>query len=163
MFPTAQDALGLLNPMFRTRPLSLATRESKMKAKRCIEFLQPYKARPETTAAAARRLVSGALGLKTKVTKEQREAERKKLREAKGEWMWCVTHFIDPHQALQFIIPLRAFKSTVGKDQRMPPTEYISYLNLSASQRIILGSWVYWNVPFSQTGCGVLYQVKTFN
>ena len=56
-----------------------------MKAKRCIEFLKPYKSRPETTAVAARRLVSGALGLKSKVTKEQREAERQKLREAKGE------------------------------------------------------------------------------
>ena len=56
-----------------------------MKAKKCIEFLKPYKSRPETTAVAARRLVSGALGLKSKVTKEQREAERQKLREAKGE------------------------------------------------------------------------------
>ena len=72
--------------MFRTRPLALATRESKMKAKRCIEFLKPFKPKPETTALAARRLISGALGLKSKVTREQREAERKKLREAKGKY-----------------------------------------------------------------------------
>lgn len=87
--PIAQDALSLQNPMFRTRPIELATRESKMKAKRCIEFLQPYKARPETTAAAARRLVSGALGLRSRETREQRAAERQKLREAKGGLCVC--------------------------------------------------------------------------
>ncbi|XP_072044128.1 uncharacterized protein [Amphiura filiformis] len=81
----AQDALGLMNPMFRTRPLALATRESKMKAKKSIEFLKPYKAKPDTTAVAARRLISGALGLRTKVTREQRETERRKLREAKDK------------------------------------------------------------------------------
>ena len=49
-----------------------------------VEFLQPYKPRPETSASTARRLVSGALGLASKVPKEQRELERQKLREAKG-------------------------------------------------------------------------------
>ena len=51
------------------------------------EFLQPYKARPETTAVVARRMLAGALGLKPKVSKEQREKEREekhKLKEAKG-------------------------------------------------------------------------------
>ena len=53
------------------------------------EFLQPYKARPETTAVVARRMLTGALGLKPKVSKEQREKEREekhKLKEAKGTY-----------------------------------------------------------------------------
>lgn len=48
------------------------------------EFLQPYKPRPETTAMTARRLVTGALGIAPKISKEQREMERQKLKEAKG-------------------------------------------------------------------------------
>jgi hypothetical protein len=50
-----------------------------------LEFLQPYKARPETTASAARRLVAGALGLAPRMSKEQRDQERKVLKEAKGK------------------------------------------------------------------------------
>lgn len=52
-----------------------------------IEFLQPYKRRPETTAVVARRMLTGALGLKTKASKEQREKEieeKQKLKQAKG-------------------------------------------------------------------------------
>ena len=49
-----------------------------------LEFLQPYKPRPETSAMAARRLVAGALGLATGVSREKREMERKQLKEAKG-------------------------------------------------------------------------------
>ncbi|KAL5017164.1 hypothetical protein ScPMuIL_006753 [Solemya velum] len=79
----ARDALETVNPLLKVRPLSEATRASKVKAKRCPEFLQPYKPRPETTASAARRLVSGALGLTTRITREQRETERRKLKEAK--------------------------------------------------------------------------------
>ncbi len=48
------------------------------------EFLEPYKPRPETSAAVARNLVANALGLKTRVPKEKRDEERKKLKEAKG-------------------------------------------------------------------------------
>ncbi|XP_038070961.1 coiled-coil domain-containing protein R3HCC1L-like isoform X2 [Patiria miniata] len=87
IFPSsiiAQDALSISNPMFRTRPLLLASREAKVKAKQSVEFLNPpSKPRPETSAATARRLVSGALGLKTNESKEQRAAERQKLKEAK--------------------------------------------------------------------------------
>lgn len=49
------------------------------------EFLQPAKERPETSAALARRLVIGALGVRSKQTPSQREAERRKLQEAQGE------------------------------------------------------------------------------
>ncbi|KAK3095625.1 hypothetical protein FSP39_016823 [Pinctada imbricata] len=79
----AQSALSLVHPLCKVGPLTDAARASKVKAKRAVEFLQPYKPRPETSASAARRLVSGALGLSTRVSKEQREKERQKLREAK--------------------------------------------------------------------------------
>ncbi|XP_030841636.1 R3H and coiled-coil domain-containing protein 1, partial [Strongylocentrotus purpuratus] len=79
----ASDALGLQNPMLRTRLLSLASKQSKQKAKATVEFLQPYRPRPETSSLAARRMVSNALGVKSNVSKEQRDAERQKLKEAK--------------------------------------------------------------------------------
>ncbi|XP_071946923.1 uncharacterized protein [Antedon mediterranea] len=80
---TAQDALGLQNPMLRTRSLDQATRDSKLKARKCIEIIQPAKPRPETSVSAARRLVTGALGVKSKQSKEQKAAEFKKLKDAK--------------------------------------------------------------------------------
>ncbi|XP_076313752.1 coiled-coil domain-containing protein R3HCC1L-like isoform X2 [Tachypleus tridentatus] len=48
-----------------------------------VEFLQPPKPRPATSAALARRLVSGALGLKVQVSREQQKLEKAKLQEAK--------------------------------------------------------------------------------
>lgn len=49
-----------------------------------LDYLLPAKDRPQTSAALARRLVIGALGVKSKLTKEQREAESRKLKEARG-------------------------------------------------------------------------------
>lgn len=52
------------------------------------DYLQPAKERPETSAALARRLVIGALGVRSNQTPAQRDAERRKLQEARGEiWM----------------------------------------------------------------------------
>ncbi|XP_046327451.2 coiled-coil domain-containing protein R3HCC1L-like [Haliotis rufescens] len=79
----AQDALSYSHPMLKVRSLSEASRQSKVKAKKNCEFLQPYKARPQTSASAARRLVSGALGLQSQIPREKREQERKQLKEAK--------------------------------------------------------------------------------
>lgn len=79
----AQDALKTAHPMCKVGPLSEASKACKAKARRCVEFLQPYKPRPETTAMTARRLVTGALGIAPKISKEQREMERQKLKEAK--------------------------------------------------------------------------------
>ena len=55
------------------------------------EFLQPYKPRPETSATAARRLVAGALGLATNVSREKRDLERQQLRQAKGGFFSRIT------------------------------------------------------------------------
>nr|XP_020667702.1 coiled-coil domain-containing protein R3HCC1L [Pogona vitticeps] len=69
--------------MVKTRPLSQATRSTKTKARAYAEFLQPAKERPETSATLARRLVAGALGMRSKQSKEEREAERKQLQAAR--------------------------------------------------------------------------------
>lgn len=53
-----------------------------MKAKDIVQL--PAKARPQTSALTARRLVSGALGIKIPISREEREKERLQLKEAKG-------------------------------------------------------------------------------
>uniref|UniRef100_A0ABM5G2D6 Coiled-coil domain-containing protein R3HCC1L n=1 Tax=Pogona vitticeps TaxID=103695 RepID=A0ABM5G2D6_9SAUR len=80
---TACDALSTKHLMVKTRPLSQATRSTKTKARAYAEFLQPAKERPETSATLARRLVAGALGMRSKQSKEEREAERKQLQAAR--------------------------------------------------------------------------------
>ncbi|NXC22565.1 R3HCL protein, partial [Corythaeola cristata] len=80
---TARDALSTKHLMVKTRPLSQGTRASKAKARAYADYLQPAKERPETSAALARRLVIGALGVRSNQTPAQRDAERKKLQEAR--------------------------------------------------------------------------------
>ncbi|KFO13863.1 R3H and coiled-coil domain-containing protein 1-like, partial [Balearica regulorum gibbericeps] len=80
---TARDALSTKHLMVKTRPLSQGTRASKAKARAYTDYLQPAKERPETSAALARRLVIGALGVRSNQTPAQRDAERRKLQEAR--------------------------------------------------------------------------------
>ncbi|XP_036593093.1 coiled-coil domain-containing protein R3HCC1L [Trichosurus vulpecula] len=80
---TARDALNSKHMMVKIRPLSQATKAARAKARACAEFLQPAKARPETSAALARRLVISALGVRSQRTKAERDAELKKLQEAR--------------------------------------------------------------------------------
>ncbi|NXJ70034.1 R3HCL protein, partial [Rostratula benghalensis] len=80
---TARDALSTKHLMVKTRPLSQGTRASKAKARAYADYLQPAKERPETSAALARRLVIGALGVRSNLTPAQRDAERRKLQEAR--------------------------------------------------------------------------------
>ncbi|XP_050593606.1 uncharacterized protein LOC126923805 isoform X1 [Bombus affinis] len=79
----AAEVLASDHAFVKTRPLSEATALSKTKAKRSAEFLQPYRSRPETCAALARRLVTGALGVKLATARQEREHEKNVLREAK--------------------------------------------------------------------------------
>ena len=56
--------------------------------------------RPEKTAASARRLVAGALGIRISVPKETLEKEKQTLKEAKGKLLLsnCILtsrHFIE--------------------------------------------------------------------
>ncbi|XP_077266458.1 uncharacterized protein LOC143899771 isoform X1 [Temnothorax americanus] len=79
----AAEVLASNHPFVKTRPLGEATALSKTKARRSAEFLQPYRNRPETCAALARRLVTGALGVKLATARQEREHEKNILREAK--------------------------------------------------------------------------------
>ncbi|XP_015226693.1 PREDICTED: coiled-coil domain-containing protein R3HCC1L [Cyprinodon variegatus] len=81
----AREALRSKNPLMKLRPLSKSSNATKAKARSCSEYLLPAKERPQTSAALARKLVIGALGMKSNLTKEQREAERKKLQQAKEQ------------------------------------------------------------------------------
>ncbi|ROL52026.1 Coiled-coil domain-containing protein R3HCC1L [Anabarilius grahami] len=81
----ARDALRMKNPMMKVRPLSKSSNATKAKARSCSDYLLPAKERPQTSAALARRLVIGALGVKSNQTKEEREAERNKLKQARDQ------------------------------------------------------------------------------
>ncbi|KAJ7356362.1 Coiled-coil domain-containing protein r3hcc1l [Desmophyllum pertusum] len=82
---TAQDAIQLCSgPLMKLRPVSGGTEDSKKKASTCFEFLQPYKERPQTSKLLADRLVAGALGMRSKMTREERVKEREKIKDAKS-------------------------------------------------------------------------------
>ncbi|CAN9509974.1 unnamed protein product [Ophioblennius macclurei] len=81
----AREALRAKHPLMKLRPLSKASAATKAKARSCSDYLLPAKERPQTSAALARKLVIGALGVKSNLTKEQRDAERKKLQEAREQ------------------------------------------------------------------------------
>uniref|UniRef100_A0A3Q2T1Y5 R3H domain and coiled-coil containing 1-like n=1 Tax=Fundulus heteroclitus TaxID=8078 RepID=A0A3Q2T1Y5_FUNHE len=82
LFSSPREALRSKNPLMKLRPLSKSSNATKAKARNC-SYLLPAKERPQTSAALARKLVIGALGVKSNITKEQREAERQKLQQAK--------------------------------------------------------------------------------
>lgn len=79
----AAEVLATGHSFARVKPLAEATSESRSKARKCASSLQPYRARPETCAALARRMVTTALGVRLKTAPEERENERRVLREAK--------------------------------------------------------------------------------
>lgn len=81
---SAAEVLASDHAFVKTRPLSEATALSRTKARKSAEFLQPYRSRPETCAALARRLVTGALGVRLATARQEREHEKVVLREAKG-------------------------------------------------------------------------------
>jgi len=63
----AAEALALRHPRIKSRPLNMATAQSKCKARAVCEYLLPYKPRPATSTAPARRLIQWALGSDKKV------------------------------------------------------------------------------------------------
>lgn len=86
VFSSSKIAAEVLSgniPFVVMKPLTEATSDSRAKAKKCSSSLQPYRQRPETCAALARRLVTGALGVKLKTSPEELANERRVLREAK--------------------------------------------------------------------------------
>ncbi|KAK6487437.1 coiled-coil domain-containing protein R3HCC1L [Huso huso] len=81
----ARDALRTKHPMLKVRPLSQASTATKAKARGCSDYLLPAKERPKTSAALARRLVIGALGVRSPQSREDRDAEKRKLQEAREQ------------------------------------------------------------------------------
>ncbi|XP_058497376.1 coiled-coil domain-containing protein R3HCC1L [Solea solea] len=81
----AREVLRSKHQLMKVRPLSKSSSAIKAKARSCSDYLLPAKERPQTSAALARKLVIGALGVKSNLTNEQREAERKKLQEAREQ------------------------------------------------------------------------------
>lgn len=77
----AAEALAVRHPHIKSRPLNMATAQSKCKARSVCEYLLPYKPRPATSTAPARRLIQWALGSDKKVPAASR-AEQERLREA---------------------------------------------------------------------------------
>jgi len=77
----AAEALAMRHPNIKSRPLNMATAQSKCKAKAVCEYLLPYKPRPATSTAPARRLLQWALGSDKKVPAASK-AEQDRLRDA---------------------------------------------------------------------------------
>lgn len=95
VFSSAKIAAEVMlsdRPLVRCRPLHAATLESRNKAKKCAEFLQPYRQRPETCTALARRLVSGALGVKLSTAREERDEERRLITRAREKKRQAALH-----------------------------------------------------------------------
>ncbi|EYC22668.1 hypothetical protein Y032_0016g2888 [Ancylostoma ceylanicum] len=81
----SRDALVLhKHQWLRLRPLSKSPAHVQEKAKEIQMQLRPTRVRPKTNAVVARRMVESTLGLRSTVSKEQREAERKQLSDARG-------------------------------------------------------------------------------
>ncbi|XP_034542947.1 coiled-coil domain-containing protein R3HCC1L [Notolabrus celidotus] len=81
----AGEALRTRHPLMKLRPLSKSSSAIKAEARSCSDYLLPAKERPQTSAVLARKLVMGALGVKSNQTKEQRDAEKRKLQDAKDQ------------------------------------------------------------------------------
>ncbi|CAF4509264.1 unnamed protein product, partial [Rotaria magnacalcarata] len=59
--------------------MSQASSASKKKAKNSLEFLQPYKTRPQTSSLTANRRICAALGLKNPMSNDKTKTERQKI------------------------------------------------------------------------------------
>ncbi|KAI5740923.1 hypothetical protein M8J76_008516 [Diaphorina citri] len=78
----ADEVLNTNLPNVKTRPLKEATALSKAKAK-TLNLISTPLPRPKTCLSSARRLVSGALGIRVQVSETKREEERQMLRDAR--------------------------------------------------------------------------------
>ncbi|XP_013173446.1 PREDICTED: uncharacterized protein LOC106122118 isoform X1 [Papilio xuthus] len=88
----AAEVLSTQRSLAKCRPLHAATLESRNKAKKCAEFLQPYRQRPETCTALARRLVSGALGVRLSTARQERAEERRLITIAREKKRQAALH-----------------------------------------------------------------------
>jgi hypothetical protein len=80
----ANKALNVENMLLKVRPVQQASAESKKMAKRKIDYLKPYKPRPQTSSLVATNLIGASLGMRNLMSKEKVALERKKLANARG-------------------------------------------------------------------------------
>jgi len=78
----AAKALAVCHPNIKSRPISLASVQSKCKARAVSEYLLPFKPRPATCTAPARRLLQQALGSERKIPTASK-ADQDRLKEAR--------------------------------------------------------------------------------
>ncbi|CAF1091469.1 unnamed protein product [Rotaria sordida] len=88
VFPDANmalDALQMEHPLLKVCSMSQASSASKKKAKNSLEFLQPYKTRPQTSSLTANRRICAALGLKNPMSSDKTKTERQKIETARQQ------------------------------------------------------------------------------
>lgn len=81
---SAIRALNTKHSFANVKPLSRATAQSRQKANKCSTLMLPYKQRPKTCSAMAKRMVVNALGYRLESSTAEREIEKRILKEAKG-------------------------------------------------------------------------------
>ncbi|RNA16433.1 coiled-coil domain-containing R3HCC1L [Brachionus plicatilis] len=79
----AQKALKIQTGIIKVRPLSEASIECKRMAKRKLDFLKPFKPRPQTSSFVASRLIGQSLGISNMLSKDKLKTERDKIKQAK--------------------------------------------------------------------------------
>lgn len=79
----AQKALKSQNGLLKVRPLAEASLESKRMAKRKLDYLKPFKPRPQTSSFVASRLIGQSLGISNMLSKDKLRTERDKIKQAK--------------------------------------------------------------------------------
>ncbi|GLV46335.1 uncharacterized protein CBL_13174 [Carabus blaptoides fortunei] len=79
----AGEFVQVKHPLIKIRAFADASEQSISKAKRYPNAMMPFASRPQTCPQTARRMVSGALGLKLENSREERAKEIKILKEAR--------------------------------------------------------------------------------
>lgn len=62
----------------------MGAKQSQQKANKCKDVMLPFKQRPKTCAAMAKRMVVNALGVRLQSSVAEREMEKRTLQEARG-------------------------------------------------------------------------------
>lgn len=106
----ADEVLACTLPFVKTRPLRLAIAESRIKARNLVLPTLPPMERPKTCSALAKRLVSGALGLRLPTSSQDREKEKQLLKEARGNHSYNTGHYHQIHTQQNGILIIQFMK-----------------------------------------------------
>lgn len=90
-----------------------------------IEFLQPYKSRPQTTSLTANRRICAALGLKNPMSSDKTKNERQKIESARRTQISNTFFFFSVNKNFSFLeqkIRDKEEQKTVWDGGVLPPT-----------------------------------------